>query len=199
MAEVKHPGVRRREPGEKQAQLILAARDLFISGGYDQTTTVQIARHAGVSEGILFHHFGSKKGLFARIAEDYATELAAAMQVPAADGITITSIVRNIFAFMLEHHVLDRLIQTRGPELAEQAAFRRQEIVVGAIERLLSARIKAGQMRRGDPHIMAELQYGFVDGAVRAWQHSQNAEVEDYIVETIKSMEAINQIESTSL
>ena len=48
---------RRRNPEEKRGRLLAAARELFISQGFDGTTTKQIAEQAGVSEGILFHQF----------------------------------------------------------------------------------------------------------------------------------------------
>ena len=62
----------RRAPHEKRASLIAAAKKLFIEQGFDATSTLQIARLANVSEGILFHHFGSKKGLFLAIADEVA-------------------------------------------------------------------------------------------------------------------------------
>lgn len=40
-----------------------AALHLFAEHGYDQTTTAQVARHAGVSEMTLFRHFASKEAL----------------------------------------------------------------------------------------------------------------------------------------
>ena len=49
---------RRRAPDEKCARIKAAARELFASQGYEETPTAQVAQRAGVSEGILFHHFG---------------------------------------------------------------------------------------------------------------------------------------------
>ena len=44
--------------------LLAAARDLFSRQDYRRTTTREIAEAAGVSEYLLFRHFGSKAGLF---------------------------------------------------------------------------------------------------------------------------------------
>lgn len=46
-----------------RASLREAALRLFAADGYDQTTTAQVARHAGVSEMTLFRHFASKEAL----------------------------------------------------------------------------------------------------------------------------------------
>lgn len=44
--------------------LLAAARDLFSRQGFNDTSTREIAEHAGVSEPLLFRSFGSKVGLF---------------------------------------------------------------------------------------------------------------------------------------
>lgn len=46
-----------------QARIRLAALELFGAQGYENTTIRQIAVRAGVSPGLVIHHFGSKKQL----------------------------------------------------------------------------------------------------------------------------------------
>jgi len=53
---------------KKQAILKTAAR-LFASQGYDATTTLQIAREAGVTEPLIYYHFKGKDDLFTRIID----------------------------------------------------------------------------------------------------------------------------------
>jgi AcrR family transcriptional regulator len=54
----------RRHPGEARRLLLGAARELFARRDYRSTTTREIAEAAGVTEYLLFRHFGSKAGLF---------------------------------------------------------------------------------------------------------------------------------------
>jgi AcrR family transcriptional regulator len=54
----------RRPRGEPRRLLLAAARDLFSRQGFNDTSTREIAEHAGVSEPLLFRSFGSKVGLF---------------------------------------------------------------------------------------------------------------------------------------
>src|SRR5262245_24332370 len=54
----------RRSRGEPRRLLLDAARELFARQDYRSTTTREIAEGAGVSEYLLFRHFGSKAGLF---------------------------------------------------------------------------------------------------------------------------------------
>jgi AcrR family transcriptional regulator len=54
----------RRPRGEPRRLLLDAARKLFARQDYRSTTTREIAEAAGVTEYLLFRHFGSKAGLF---------------------------------------------------------------------------------------------------------------------------------------
>lgn len=50
-------------------RILQAAKSLFASKGYENTSTVAIARLAGTSESQLMKHFGSKEGLLEAIFE----------------------------------------------------------------------------------------------------------------------------------
>jgi AcrR family transcriptional regulator len=59
------PGQATRRPrGAPRKLLLEAARDLFARQDYRSTTTREIAQAAGVSEHLLFRHFGTKAALF---------------------------------------------------------------------------------------------------------------------------------------
>lgn len=47
----------------KREKIILASLKLFAKNGYDATPTTLVAKEAGVSEGLIFKHFGTKQGL----------------------------------------------------------------------------------------------------------------------------------------
>jgi AcrR family transcriptional regulator len=56
----------RRLPAEERRRAIVqAALRVFASGSYAGSTTAEIAREAGVSEPVLYRHFGSKRELWA--------------------------------------------------------------------------------------------------------------------------------------
>lgn len=52
---------------EKQENIINAALKLFAEEGYKSTSTSKVAKEAGVSEGLIFRHFGNKDGLLKAI------------------------------------------------------------------------------------------------------------------------------------
>ncbi len=51
-------------PGSTAGRLVAAGLDLFGSQGFAPVTVAGIADHAGVTTGALYHHFGSKAGLY---------------------------------------------------------------------------------------------------------------------------------------
>ncbi len=60
---------------ERRTQLLHIAKDLFSKYGFGSTTTKAIAAAAGVSEGVIFKHFASKKELYASILDHKAREM----------------------------------------------------------------------------------------------------------------------------
>src|SRR5437870_13650764 len=63
------PALRMRKADRKK-QLLAHAKQLFVTLGYQHTTTEKIARAAGVSEPVLYRHFESKKSLFLEVLQE---------------------------------------------------------------------------------------------------------------------------------
>jgi AcrR family transcriptional regulator len=64
----------RRSPQEVRELLLGAARRTFAARGYARSSTREIAEAAGVSEALLFRHFGTKAKLFERAILDPINE-----------------------------------------------------------------------------------------------------------------------------
>lgn len=63
---------------EKQEKIIQTASKLFAQEGYHATSTSKVAQAAGVSEGLIFRHFGNKEGLLSaiiKIGEEHLRDL----------------------------------------------------------------------------------------------------------------------------
>ena len=54
-------------PVSSRDRILFSGKHLFAQNGYENTSTVAIAREAGTSESQLMKHFGSKQGLLAAI------------------------------------------------------------------------------------------------------------------------------------
>jgi AcrR family transcriptional regulator len=61
---------RTRLPAEdRRSQLLAAAMEIFARQGFHGTPTRELARHAGVSEALVFHHFPTKEALIRALIE----------------------------------------------------------------------------------------------------------------------------------
>ena len=67
--DAKRPSAHMRK-GERKRQLLVCAKQLFLSHGYQATTMEKIAQAAGVSEPVVYHHFDSKKSLFLEVLQE---------------------------------------------------------------------------------------------------------------------------------
>jgi AcrR family transcriptional regulator len=63
---------------ERRAQLLRLGRELFSERAYDDIAIDDIAAAAGISKGLLYHYFGSKRGFYVATVEEAASEMLAA-------------------------------------------------------------------------------------------------------------------------
>jgi AcrR family transcriptional regulator len=112
-AEIAPGGQREKNKRDKLLRIKNAARELFISKGYDDTTTREIAIRAGVGMGTVFTYADNKRDLLFLIAnEDLAetTARAASHVSPKAPMLSnLMAIFRDHYEFFLKQPDLSRL------------------------------------------------------------------------------------------
>lgn len=147
---------RQQQALARREQLLGVALRLFSSQGFAATPTKQVAKEAGVAEGLVFHYFPSKVDILRALAatrNTFAGEVRAlledveerpAREVLAELATGWVSLVRREGAFF---SMLLAEAQT-NPEL--ETTFR--EVVGGTVGKLagyLEARVAAGELRAG--------------------------------------------------
>jgi AcrR family transcriptional regulator len=81
---------------QARRQLIInAARKLFASQPYDQVTTSEIAKNAGVAYGLIAHHFENKRGLYLAVMNEIAVEIAAVQLTPPPEDASLVDQLRH--------------------------------------------------------------------------------------------------------
>lgn len=94
-------GQRERNKRDKLQRIKNAARDLFISKGYDDTTTREIAVRAGVGMGTVFTYADNKRDLLFLIANEDLEETTTRAE---ADISPDASLMTNLMAIFGDHY-----------------------------------------------------------------------------------------------
>ncbi len=98
---------------EKQEKILTAALELFATNGYASTSTAKVAREAGVSEGLIFRHFGNKEGLLKAIidqGQQKATEIYQMLAQEQNPRKRLRNVLDMSFSVSKEDHTFWRLI-----------------------------------------------------------------------------------------
>ena len=83
--------------------ILATASRLFAEKGYSQTTTAEIAREAGVAEGTLYHHFGSKDAIFLTLFDETMEGYLAGIEALLARGATGRETLSAFARFHFDH------------------------------------------------------------------------------------------------
>jgi AcrR family transcriptional regulator len=94
-------GQRERNKRDKLQRIKNAARDLFVSKGYDDTTTREIALRAGVGMGTVFTYADNKRDLLFLIANEDLEETTKRAE---ADISPDASLMTNLIAIFGDHY-----------------------------------------------------------------------------------------------
>jgi AcrR family transcriptional regulator len=131
---------------ETRARLLRAAADVFAARGYDGTRVADIAAAAGVSNGALYAHFGSKAGLLVAALRTHGRRVLADLLAADPDR-PVTDLLLQV------GRSLPRRQDSRGYLVVEALiAARRDEEVAGPMREYISERagwlaglVQAGQ------------------------------------------------------
>lgn len=76
----------KEDANETIVKLMAVARKHFTERGYAESSMEEIVAEAKLTRGALYHHFGSKKGLFRAVLESVQTEVGQRVESEAAKG-----------------------------------------------------------------------------------------------------------------
>ncbi|MEO0411410.1 MAG: TetR/AcrR family transcriptional regulator [Pseudomonadota bacterium] len=176
--------VRRYKPNETRAKILSAARELFRTKGYSNSSSLEIAQSAGVAEGSLFYHFGSKANLLAALGEEYARDKVEAMHRGETDLSRLEPgiIIARTFAHVREHGFMMAAtgLEATSTEL-QPFMHANRRVVVEFITRCMMAGCPPGHTEPLDEEattIKASLSYAVVVDALYRVYEAEEADDE---------------------
>lgn len=154
---------RRQQAEERRNQLIDVALELFGQNGIEATRVSDIARAAGVAQGLLYHYFPSKDALLAAIVEREGPLgmlhelLATPPDRPARE--TLLDLANRIYALIQQRRPLLRLIMREviwQPEMMRFGMGVREQ-ALAMLSGYLQSRVAAGELRPHDSLVVGQL------------------------------------------
>ncbi len=154
----------RMRKADRKRQLLEQSKQLFVTHGYQNTTTEKIARAAGVSEPVLYRHFESKKALFLEVLEEIRAATLNRWRAETADltdPLAKLNRIADLYLGSTREHALEFRIMHRTlieTDDAEIAAFLRSFYLdsEAVLAQVISEGQQAGIFRRTlDPRVGA--------------------------------------------
>src|SRR3954447_22936298 len=180
------PAYSRLGVDERRRQLLEAGARVFTERSYDDASMADVAKAAGISKGLLYHYFPSKRDLFVATLEAAAAELRDITEPDPSKPVPeqLNAILDTYLAWIEDHDdSYAKLLEsaTGSDDVRSYMAQMR----AGTVERILNTLVKGG-----DPAAIRTAVHGFlwfIDGACLDWLASKEltrAQLCDMLVTT---------------
>ncbi|MBP5607937.1 MAG: TetR/AcrR family transcriptional regulator [Lachnospiraceae bacterium] len=145
-----------KEAAERRNEILDVAEELFVTKGYDRTSTNDILERIGIARGTLYYHFKSKEDILNTMIERINEALIAKVRVIASDTkiSVIDRIVMTIAGLNVESDIGKEIIdQVHKPQNALMHQKMQKNLVEGV------APILAGLLEEGNAQGIFHVKY----------------------------------------
>lgn len=169
----------RLQVDERRAQLLSVGMDLFSRHGFDELSVDDISRAAGISKGLIYHYFESKRGFYIACIRASAEELRTGTDLAATKN-PLDELRAGLDAYLgyVEAHARAYLTLFRGgigfdPEVGRIVEQTRLHFVHRMLENLDTHVAKLPRVRNALRGYV-----GFVESAAIDWAHHHDVDRE---------------------
>lgn len=177
--------------GQRTRQLVFdAAERVFGEKGFEHASIADITQEAGVALGTFYVYFPDKLSLFVELVDELGSRLrkavAAAVEGSTDRLETERRGLRGFFQFARAHRSIYRIVHEA--EFVDQRAFRRYyERLADGYSNGLAEAMRAGQIRKLDPELLAYCLMGIGDFLGRRWVLWSSEDALEHVVEQAMS------------
>jgi AcrR family transcriptional regulator len=167
------PAFTRLDVDERRRRLLETGARVFTERSYDDASMAEVARAAGISKGLLYHYFPSKRDLFVATLEAAAAELRDITEPdpskPIPEQLTATL---DAYLAWIEDHADSYAKLLESATGSDDVRSYMAQMRAGTVERILGTLVKGG-----DPAAIRTALHGFlwfIDGACLDWLASKD-------------------------
>jgi TetR/AcrR family transcriptional regulator, cholesterol catabolism regulator len=158
----------------RELRLQQQARFFFSVNGYEAASVQEIADALGITRPLFYYYFHSKEELLWRIIGELGDELLAQAREAITADEPPAQILRNIIRLHAHALLSDSeafkiyFIERRTLTEERELTIRQGEVeYLQAIAAVVTAAQRAGEIRDGDPHVLARLMTGLANSVLR--------------------------------
>ena len=195
----------REGSAQKRAAILGAARQLFVTDGFDRSSVDAVAARAGVSKRTVYDYFGDKQTLLRTVVQTSGQALITTIRRTLDDTLTgltradqledaLTDFSMRISTEMLgsaEYATLQRLIQDASGHLSGLEHHAIDNAPEEAVGERFADLARAGLLDAPDPRLAADhfiaLTFGVALNRLRSANAAENSRVRPVIVEGVRA------------
>ena len=153
---------------DRRSQILQAALKVFADKGFDLATNKDVARAAGITPGLIYHYFKSKRDLLLKAMEAHSPVKVFRSIPPSMLQLTpkafLTSVLREVLA-VLESTEFIAMLRVFLPEAMRKGAlappvFAAMGEATSFLERYFKTKMKAGELAPFDAALTSHLLLG---------------------------------------
>ena len=141
----------KRDPEATRAAILDAAEQAFLSKGFAEASTSDIAKRAGVTKSLIHHHFGSKQKLWTEVKlrrfGQYAEGQVAMLEQSEPTAELLRESIRLYFGFLQSNPEFVRLLAWMFLEGDEECSGMDRDVLTQGVETIRQAQA-SGELRR---------------------------------------------------
>ena len=162
-------------------EILVAARQVFSDNGYENATTLDIARQAGISEATVFSYFASKRDLCMQVIKGWYDEISLVLEqeVPQVAGTRaqLHFVVRkHLVTLMQDGTGMCKLVLSEGRSADAEFAGMIAELkrrYTAPLMKVLAAAQRSGEVRQDMPlPLLRDMVYGSMEHVL--WDYMVN-------------------------
>lgn len=175
---------------KKKESILAAARELFATKGYEDTTIAEIARAAGVAVGTVYLYFQNKHEILVEVCLALNAVIAQVIQSPQIASLPLRQIPRALieasYRTCRQYNRFMKLYQVGAysPEEAERFRVGKQEIT-DALDAFFRQVVAQGQLAPFNTAAYAELLNDLVSGSLQQCFAIEGGNREDFFREGV--------------
>jgi AcrR family transcriptional regulator len=185
------------ETRSKRKAIIEAARNIFATKGYEETTIAEIADEAGVAVGTVYLYFHNKRGIYTSVSLDWAASIASVMGDPRIVTLPFEQVPRAMIeaTFRICHQNSGQMSLFKVDIQSEEEIQQHREaeaLITNALDTFLRQTIEQGTLAQFDTEFYAKILFGLVDSALyECFCVDGGADEERYRERTIEIIERL--------